>query len=98
MSAIGGLHAGKINCLVLRLLVGVGWLGVFARDKLPELSREIRLWCLMLNTNPKDQFGTYCFALYAPIAGGIELFHSFGLCPRIYSLDFLDSVQMSYFL
>ena len=90
MSGGGGLHAGEIDCLVSRLLVGVLWLGVCARDELPELSREIRPWCHILNTVPKDQPGTHWLALYAPIAGGIELFDSFGLSPIIYSLDFLD--------
>ena len=96
MSGGGGLHAGEIYCLVSRLLVGVCWLGVWARDELPELSREIRPWCLILNTDPKDQPGTHWLALYSPIAGGIELFDSFGLCLRIYSLDFLDPLHLSF--
>ena len=98
MSGGGGLHAGEIDCLVIRLLNGVRWLGVFARDELPELFREIRPWCLILNTDPKNQPGTHWLALYAPIAGGIELFDSFGLSPRIYSLDFLDSLHLSFSL
>ena len=71
MSGGGGLHAGEIECLVSRLLVGVCLLGVFARDELPDLTRESRPWCLILNTDPKDQPGTHWLALYAPRAGFI---------------------------
>ena len=98
MSGGAGLNAGEIDLLVSRLLNGVRWLGVFARDELPELSREIRPWCLILNTDPKNQPGTHWLALYAPIAGGIKLFDSFGLSPRIYSLDFLDPLHFSFSL
>ena len=78
MSGGGGLHAGEIKCLVSRLLIGVSWLGVFARDELPDLMHERRPWCLILNTDPKDKPGTHWLALYAAIAGPIELFDSFG--------------------
>ena len=98
MSCGGGLHAGEIDCLVSRLLVGVCWLGVCALDELPDFSREIRPWCLILNTHPKNQPGTHWLALYAPIAGGIEFFDLFGLSPRIYSLDFLDPLHLSFSL
>ena len=73
----GGLHAGEIECLVSRLVVGVRWLCVFARDKLPDLTSESRPWCLILNTDHKDQPGTHWLALYAPKAGPTELFASF---------------------
>ena len=66
MSGGDGLHAGEIDCLVLKLLVGVCWLGVYARDELHDFSREIRPWCLILNTNPTDQPGTHWPAFYAP--------------------------------
>ena len=98
MGGGGELHAGEIDFLVSRLLNGVLWLEVFARDELPELSREIRPWCLILNTDPKDKPGTHWLAFYAPIAGGIELFDSFGLSPRIYSLDILDPLHVSFSL
>ena len=71
MSGGGGLHAGKIDSLVSKQLVGVCWLRVFARDELPDFSREIRPWCIILNTDPKDQPGTHWLALDATIAGGI---------------------------
>ena len=98
MSGGGGLHAGKIDCLVSRLLNGVRWLRVFALDELPKLSRVIRPWCLILNTDPKNQPGTHWLAVYAPIAGGIKLFDSFGMSLRIYSLDILDPLHSSFFL
>ena len=41
MSVGSGLHAGEIKCLVSRLVDNVRWLGVFALDELPYLTREI---------------------------------------------------------
>ena len=64
MSVCSGLHAGKIECLFSRLVDNIRWLGVFARDELPDLTREIRPWCLILNIDPKDQPGTHWLALY----------------------------------
>ena len=96
MSIGNGLHAGEINCLVSRLMVGVRWLGVFARDELPYLTREIRPWCLILNTDPKDQPGTHWLALYAPKDGPIELFDSFGFSPITYSLNSLNPMHLLY--
>ena len=84
MSVNGGLYAGVIDCLVSSLLNGVRWLGVFARDKLFELSREIRPLSFILNTDPNDQPGTQWLPLYAPIVDNIKVFDSFGLSPRIY--------------
>ena len=96
MSGGGGLHAGKIDCLVSRLLVGVRWLGVFARDEMPDLIREIRPWCLIFNTDTKDQPGTHWLALYAPKPGPIELFDSFGFSPINYSLDSLNPLHLRF--
>ena len=98
MSVGRGLHAKEIDCLVSRLVNGVRWLGVFARDELPDMTSEIRPLCLILNTDPKNQPGTHWLALYAAVAGGIELFDSFGFSPKIFSLDFLDSSHLSFFL
>ena len=90
------LHAGKINCLVSKLVDG--YLGVFAREKLPDVTSEIRPWVLILNTDPKNQFRTYWLALYASLAGGIELFDSFEFYSRIYSLDVLDPFHLCFSL
>ena len=98
MSGGNGLHAGEIECLVSRLVDNVLWLGVFARDELPDLIREIRLLCLIMNTDPKEQPRTHLLALYAPLARSIELFDSFGFSPSIYNLDFLDPLHSSYSL
>ena len=95
MSGGSGLHAGEIECLVSRLVDNVRWLGVFARDQLPDLTREIRHWCLILNTDPKDKPGTHGLALYAPLARSIELFDSFGYSFSMYSLDFLNPLHSS---
>ena len=98
MNGGGGLYAGEIDCVVSRLLIGVRWLGVFARDEMLDLTREIRPWCLNINIDSKDQSGTHWLILYAPIAGGIKLLDSFGLFPIIYSLDFLEFVYYSFLL
>ena len=98
MSIGSGLHAGKIECLVSRLVDNVRSLGVFARDELPDLTREIRPWCLILNTDPKDQPGTHWLAFDAPLARSIDLFDSFGFSPSMYNLEFLDPLHSSYVL
>ena len=98
MSSGSGLHAEEIECLVSRLVDNVCWLGLFARDELPDLTSEIRPWCLILNTDPIDQPATHWLALYAPIARNIELFDLFGHSPSMYSLDFLDPLHSSYSL
>ena len=96
MSGGGELHAGEIECLVSRLLVGVRWLGIFARDELPDLTRERRPWCLILNTDPKDQLGTHWLALYAPKAGPSELLDLFGFSPINYNLNSLNLLHLGY--
>ena len=98
MSVGSGLHAGEIECLVSRLVDNVRWLGVFARDELPDLTREIRPWCLILNTDSKDQPETHWLARYAHSARSIELFDSFGFSLCMSSLDFLDPLHSSYSL
>ena len=98
VNGFGELNAREIDCLVLRLLIGVCWLGVFARDELPELSCKIRPWCHILNTDFKNQPGTHWLAHYAPIAGGIEPFYSFGLSLSIYSLEFVRSFHLLFSL
>ena len=96
MSVGSGLHAGEIECLASKLVDHVRWLGVFARDELPDLNREIRPLCLILNTDPNDQPGTHWLALYTPTARSIELFYSFGFSPSMYSLDFIELLHLSY--
>ena len=98
MSVGSGLHVGEIDCLVSRLVDKVRWLGVFARDELPDVTREIRPCCLILNIDPKNLAGTHWLALYAPLSGGIELFDSFGFSPSMYSLDFLNPLHSSFSL
>ena len=68
MSCGNRLHSQEIDSLVSKLLVGVRWLKVFACDELPDLILEIRLWCLILNTDPIDQPGTHWLDFYAPKA------------------------------
>ena len=98
MSGGSKLHAGEIEYFVSRLVDNVRWLGVFARDELPDLTREILLWCLIFNTDSKNQLGTQWLALYVPLARSIELFDSFGFSPSLYSLEFLNLLHSSYSL
>ena len=97
MSVGSRLHAGEIECLVSSIVDNIRWLGVFALHELPDLNREIRPWCLILNTDAKDKPGTHWLALYAPSARSIELFDSFGFSPSMYSLDFLRSFAFVLF-
>ena len=96
MSGGAGLHAGEIECLVSRLVKGVRWLGVFPRDELPDLTRESRPWCLILNTDPKDQPGTHWLTLYATKAGPTGLFDSIGFSPINDNLDSLNLLHLGY--
>jgi len=91
--ASGGLHAGEIDCLGSRMLAHDGtvrWLGVFARDELPDLSRVPRPFALVLNTDPHDKPGQHWLAIYGPRNGRLELFDSFGMPAAYYKLDTLD--------
>jgi len=71
----------------------VRWLGVFARDELPDytalLYHKERPFALVLNSDPRDKPGQHWLALFAPKNGPIELFDSFGQLPSYYSLDCL---------
>ena len=98
MSVVSELHAGKIDYLVSRLVDGVRWLGVFAREILPDVTREIRPQCNIRNTDPNHQAETHWLAIYAPFSGGMELFDSFVFSPSMYSLDFLDPLHSSFSL
>ena len=97
MSVGNGLHAGEIDCLVSRLVNEVRWLGVFARNELPDFTCEILPWCLILNPDPKDQPGTHCLALYAPLSSGIDLFDSFGFSLSMYSLNVFTFIALVLF-
>ena len=95
---MNGLHADEIDCLLSRALDkapfymgnAVRWLGVFARDELPNVKKERRPFALILNTDPRSKPGQHWLALYGPKDGPIELFDSFGLHPRSYGLAHLS--------
>ena len=94
MSSVGGLHAGEIDCLISKL--SVRWLGVFEVDELPDVSSEIRFCCFIFNTDPTDQPCTHWLALYAPKAGFIKIFNSFGFSPINYSLESLYPIHLGF--
>ena len=96
MSVGSTLYAGEIKCLVSNLVYNVRWSGVFARDELPDLNREIRPWCLIMNIDSNDQPETHWLAFYASLARSIELFDSFCFCTSMYILEFLDPLHSHY--
>jgi len=71
-------------------LHGIRWLGVFARDELPDVRKEQRPFALVLNTDPRSKPGQHWLALFGPPDGPIELFDSFGLAPSVYNLAHLS--------
>ena len=87
MSVGRKLNAGEIECLHSRHVNNVLWLGVFARDELPDLTREIWPWCLIWNTDPKEHPETHRLAFYVLSARSNELYDSFGISPSVYCLD-----------
>ena len=60
---MSALHAAEIDCLLRRTLSdvhpyldsAVQWLGVFARDELPDINKERRPCALVLNIYPRSK-------------------------------------------
>ena len=95
------LHAGEIDCVLGRLLATNGstrWLGVFARDQVPDLVTLPRPFALVFNTHPSDRPGEHWLAIYGPRKGRVELFDSFGLPLSFYGLESLDLAHHRYSL
>lgn len=87
------LNARKIDCMGSRMLGHDGterWLGVFSRDKVPDLSRIMRLFAFVLNTDPNNKLSQHWLAIYCPRNGRLELFDSFGMRAVYYKLDSFD--------
>ena len=74
-------------------LPGMRWLGVFARDELPDLIKQERPFALVLNTDPRSKPGQHWLALFAPPEGQFELFDSFGMPPATYGLAHLNPIH-----
>ena len=89
MPGPNGLHTGQIEVIGKDILCRrTRWLGVFARDKIPNLDGERRPFALVFNSDPADQPGRHWLAIYgAESTKSIEFFDSFGLPPSIYNLD-----------
>jgi len=80
-----GLHTSEIECLARRVcLPPVKWLGVFARDQLPDLTHVPRPFALVFNTDPHNKPGQHWLAIYGSRDGPLELFDSFGMPPSYY--------------
>ena len=70
-------------------LFPIRWLGVFARDKLPDLRHMQRPYALVYNTDPHDKPGKHLLAIYGPSDGPLEFFDSFGMPPSYYGFSIL---------
>ena len=95
---MSGLHSGEIECLARRMLCNVTpndstkwyslspirWLGVFARDELPDLRHMQRPFALVVNTDPHDKPGQHWLAIYGPSDKPLKFFDSFGMLPSNY--------------
>jgi hypothetical protein len=93
------LYTGQINYLGARLLHGtdVRWLGVFARDRIPDLKHQRRPFALVINTDVAAGDGEHWLALFGPRDSiKIEMFDSFGLNPKLYSLNQSLSCSISF--
>lgn len=87
---MAALYTGQINYLGARLLHGteVRWLGAFARDQIPALEHVRRPFALVINTDNAAEPGEHWLALFAARGSSkFEMFDSFGLDPKLYSLD-----------
>ena len=96
---MAALYTGQINNLGARLLHGtdVQWLGAFARDEIQELKHQRRPFALVVNTHEAARKGEHWLALYAARGSSkIEMFDSFGLDPKLYSLDQSLSFSISF--
>lgn len=82
---MSALHTGEIECLARRICLSpIHWLGVFARDQLPDLKQVPRPFALIVNTDPHDLPGQHWLAIYGPRDGPVELFDSFGMSADVY--------------
>ena len=98
MSLGSELYAREIACLVSTLVDGLRCFLVIARDELPDVTRKLRPWSLILNTESKNQAATDLLAQYAPLSGCIELIDLFSFSPNINSLEFLEPLHFSFYL
>ena len=80
---------------ILTRTPGIRWLGVFARDELPDIASEERPFALVLNTDTHDKPGTHWLAIYGPPNGPLELFDSFGLAPSRYGLGLFKHSRLA---
>lgn len=95
---MSGLHTGEIECLARRVCrPPLNWLGVFARDQLPNLKEIPRPFALVFNTDPHDKPGKHWLAIYGPRNGQLELFDSFGMNPDYYGLSYSFKYSHSTF-
>ena len=74
-----------------------GWLGVFSRDTLPDLSRQATPWSLVLNLQTSEEPGSHWVALHRSRGGEYaEYFDSFGAPPPTEVLRAKGRLPMMY--
>ena len=89
-----GLYTTEIECLASRLLSedtpreiswlgqnSTRWLGVYAREELPDLQHAERPFAIVFNTHPKDKPGQHWLAIYAFSSSPTEFFDSLACLP-----------------
>ena len=81
------LHLSNNEISDIKNRESVHWLGVFARDKLPDDLNSKRPFALILNSDPSDKPGQHWLAMYGPATGPIEFFDSYALPPSVYALN-----------
>ena len=100
---MSGLHSSEIECLARRMLFdenpndstiryylsSIRWLGLFARDKLTDLTQLKRYVVVVFNTDPHVKPGQHWLAIYRSCNWHLECFDSFGMPPFYYKLSTL---------
>ena len=98
---MSGLHSGEIEYLARRMLgdvttndsrirfclSAIRWLGVFARDQLPDLTQMQRLFAFVFNIDPHDKPGQHWLAIYGPCDRPLEFFDLFCMPPSYYGFS-----------
>jgi len=85
-----GLRTDQIERIARVILCPrVRWLGVYARDAVPDLTIERRPFALIFNSDPASKPGQHWLAIYgADKTKEIEFFDSYALPPSTYNLTF----------
>ena len=98
MSGGGKLYVGEIDCLVLRQLVEVRWLGVLRATNCLTFHSRSESGASSWTLNLRSVWHTLACNLCSYCQWHLTIWFIFGLSPRIYSLKFLDPLHLSFSL